>query len=62
VPPAHEITVPTQHRIRADEQPQPTQQLPRQRHQQSSEKRPVRGVELHPVPTGLSFKDGDLVA
>ena len=60
--PPYEITVPAQHCVRADEQPQPTQELPRQRHQQSSEERAVFRSERHLLPTELSFKDGDLVA
>jgi hypothetical protein len=58
----HEITVPSKHRVRAHEQSQPAQELPRQRHQQSSNERAVLGSERRSVPAELSFKDGDLVA
>ncbi len=53
--------MPAQHRVRADKQTKPTQELPRHRNQQSSKERTILRRERHPVPTELSFKDGDLV-
>lgn len=58
----HEVTVPPQHRVRADEQPQPVQELAWQRRQQSDEERTVLRCERHFVPAEVSLKDGDLVA
>lgn len=55
-----QIPVPPQHGVGLDQQSQPTQNLARQRHQQSGEESPVFRAELHPAPTELPLKDRDL--
>nr|WP_259405193.1 hypothetical protein [Microbispora sp. H10830] len=60
--PVHQIAVPAQDRIRADEEPQPAQDLARHRGHESGEKGPVFGSGSDSgVGAELAFKDGDLV-
>ncbi|WP_037606835.1 hypothetical protein [Streptacidiphilus rugosus] len=56
-----EITARPQQRVWANQQPQPTQEFPRQRHQQSSEERAILRTELQPVPTEPPLQDCDLM-
>ncbi|MEU4332019.1 hypothetical protein [Nonomuraea dietziae] len=61
MPPSHQIAVPAQDGIRADEEPQPAQDLAGQRCQQGSQEDSVLGRESHPgAGTELSFEN-DLV-
>ncbi|GAA1913282.1 hypothetical protein [Streptantibioticus ferralitis] len=59
-----QVAVPSQHGVGLDQQPEPAQDLARQRqrHQQSGEEGPVFRGELHPVPAELPLRDRDLVA
>jgi hypothetical protein len=57
-----QVAVPSQHGVGLDQQPEPAQNLARQRHQQSGEEGPVFRDELRPVRAELPFKDRDLVA
>lgn len=56
------VAVPSQHGVGLGQQPEPTQNLARQRHRQSGEEGSVFRGELHPVRPDLSFEDHDLVA
>ncbi len=59
---SHQIAVPPQDGIRADEKPQPAQDLAGQQCQESGEKGPVLRSEPHPgIGSELPFKNGNLV-
>ncbi|MFC4061880.1 hypothetical protein ACFOWE_26560 [Planomonospora corallina] len=61
--PSHQIAVPAQDGVRADEEPHPAQDLAGQRRQQGGEEGTVLRGESHPgVGTELPFENGDLVA
>ncbi|MEU0568585.1 hypothetical protein ABZ297_24845 [Nonomuraea sp. NPDC005983] len=61
--PFHQVAVPAQDGVRADEELQSAQVLSGQRGQEPGEKGPVLGYEAHSgVGAELAFKDGDLVA
>ncbi|MGW5664640.1 hypothetical protein ACWEWG_31955 [Streptomyces sp. NPDC003758] len=57
-----QVAVPSQHGVGLDQQPEPTQNLARQRHQQSGEEGSVFRGELHPVLPEPSLEDHGLVA
>ncbi|MEV4082407.1 hypothetical protein ACGFJC_53495 [Nonomuraea fuscirosea] len=60
--PSHQVAVPAQDGVRPDEEPQPAQDLARQRRQERGKEGSVLGRESHSgVGAELAFKDGDLV-
>ena len=54
--------MPPQHRVWADQEPEPTQHCTRQRHQQHGEEHPVLGPKSRALVTELSLQDGQLMA
>ncbi|MEU6728458.1 hypothetical protein ABZ917_32525 [Nonomuraea wenchangensis] len=61
--PFHQVAVPAQDGVRADEELQSAQDLAGQRGQKRGEKGPVLGRKSHSgVGAELAFKNGDLVA
>ncbi|MET8004216.1 hypothetical protein [Nonomuraea glycinis] len=58
-----QVAVPAQDGVRADEKPQPAQDLAGQRRQECSEEGSILEGESHPgVGAELPFKNGDLMA
>jgi hypothetical protein len=57
----HQVAVPPQHRVRADQQPKPAQRRAGQRHEQCRQKYPIFGPELHALASELPLHDGELV-
>ncbi|NYF41485.1 hypothetical protein [Streptosporangium sandarakinum] len=61
--PSHQVTVPAQDGVRANEEPQPTQDLAGRRRQQGGEESTVLGSESHPrAGTQPPFENGELMA
>jgi hypothetical protein len=56
-----QVAVPTHHRVRTDQQPEPAHSPPRQRRQQSGEERPLVRPEPHTPATELSLRDSELM-
>jgi hypothetical protein len=58
----HQVAMPPQHGVGADQEPESTQSRARHRHQQRGEQRPVLRPQPWALITELSLQDGDLVA
>jgi hypothetical protein len=58
----HQIAVPSQDRVRTDDQMQPTERITGQRLEQCCEESPVLGGEPGPVRTQLPLQDRELMA
>jgi hypothetical protein len=56
-----QVSVPAQHRVRPDQQPEPAEHVAWESVQQSGQERPVGGGEPQPVRAQLPLQDGDLV-
>jgi hypothetical protein len=56
------VAVPAQYRVRADQQPQPAQRRPRQRHQQRGQQSSILGPQMRPLIAELSLQDRELVS
>ncbi len=61
VPTRDQVTMPAQHRVRAYQQPQPTQHLRPHTVDQRRQDRPVGQGEPHLLPTQLTFQHGDMM-
>jgi hypothetical protein len=58
----HQVTMPSQHRVRAGQQSESAQSCAGQRRQERGEERPVLMSELWASVAELSLQDGELVA
>jgi hypothetical protein len=58
----HQVSMPSQHRVRADQQPESAQCHARQRRKQSREQRPVLGPQSWPLIAELSPQGRELMA
>jgi hypothetical protein len=58
----HQVAMPPQHRVRADQEPEPAQRRAGQRHEERCEERPVLGPESWALAAELPLQDGELVA
>ena len=58
----HRVAMPSQHCVRADQEPEPAQRRAGQRHEERCGERPVPGPQLWALAAGLSLRDGELVA
>ncbi|SES41465.1 hypothetical protein SAMN04488000_1283 [Lentzea albida] len=58
----HQVTMPSQHRIQADQQSESAQSGRSQRRQERGKERPVRRSELRASVAELALQDGGLVA
>jgi hypothetical protein len=56
-----QVPVPAQHRLRPDQQPEPSEHVPREPVQQGGQERPVARAEPRPGLTQLPLQDRDLV-
>jgi hypothetical protein len=57
-----QVAVPAQHPIRADQQPQPAQRRPRQRHEQRGQQSRLLEPQTRPLIAKLSLQDRELVS
>ncbi|WP_143116495.1 hypothetical protein [Lentzea xinjiangensis] len=58
----HQVAVPPQHRIRADQQPEPTQRRTGEGHEQGCEQRPVLRLQPCTLISELPAQDCELMA
>ncbi|MET9079122.1 hypothetical protein ABZX95_45040, partial [Streptomyces sp. NPDC004232] len=56
-----QVMVPSQHRVRPHQQPQPTQHIPREPVQQRRQERPIARLEPRPVPAQLPLQHRNLM-
>jgi len=61
VPPRQQVPVPSQHRVRPDQQPEPAEHVAREPVQQGGKEHPVARAEPRPGRAQLPFQDRDLV-
>ena len=57
-----QVPVPAQHRLRPDQQPEPSEHVPWEVVQQGGQERPIGGGEPRPGRAQLPLQHGDLVA
>ena len=57
-----QVTMPAQHRVRADQQPNPAQRRTGQWHEQRGQERPVRWPQSRALTSQLSLQDTRLMA
>jgi hypothetical protein len=58
----HQVAMPPQHRVWADQQPEPAQRRAGQRRKQGRKQRPVLELKSWPLIAKLSLQDRELMA